>query len=162
MNTIKVKNQEMNGLIPRYKRIGSELSNLAFEVNQMINRLEPALMTAMDVDLRLCSTLRQLQNCEEQTGTLITQINLAIERFEASDRRVVSMSNELIYEFKQILHQIKNKTARVTAISPAMIEDKQTLEKLFDAKGHIDSVKLGYIAEVSGIKKDKENDKNGV
>ena len=156
MNRIQLKDQELNGLTPRYKKIQSDLSNLAHEINQMINRLEPTLLTSQDIDMRLTSALRNLQNCEEKVGILINQINIAGERFEASDRRVVNMSNELIYQFKQVLHQIKNDSSVIAPLNPALIEDKQIIEEMFEAKGQIDSVKLGYIAEIADIKKDEE------
>jgi len=159
MAKITLNDTELGSLIPRYKAIASRMSNLAFEVNQLINRLEPALMTSGDIDIRLTSILRKLQNGEERVNTLVSQINIAMERFAASDRRLTIESNELIYEFKQILHQIKKNTVAVPP-NPAAIESKAIIDGMFEAKGQIDSVKLGYIADIANVKPIGE-DENG-
>ena len=108
MPKIKLNDKELDYLIPRYKAIISRISELAMEINQMINRLEPSLMTSGEIDIRLTSVLRNLQNCEENVSTLISHINMTVEQFGASDKRLTSESNLLIYEFKQILHQFKS------------------------------------------------------
>jgi len=156
--TIKLNDHDLNGLVPRYKKIQTGLSDLSYEINNVINRLEPALATSMDIDLRLCSILRNLQNCEEKAGTLISQITMAVEQFDASERRVVGMSNELIYQFKQIVHQTKGGSFIPVIIDPSVSESKQIIEDLFAAQGHIESVKLGYIADITGIRKDEKDD----
>ena len=161
MAKITLKDKDLGHIIPRYKAIASKVSNLAFEINQMINRLEPSLMTSGDIDIRLTSMLRNLQNSEERVNTLVSQINIAMERFEASDRRLMSESNELIYEFKQILHQIKKNNVIISP-NPAAIEDKSIIDEMFEAKSQIDSVKLGYIADIANIKSIKEDENESI
>jgi len=150
MARIKLNDKELDFLISRYKSIITKVSGLAMEINQMINRLEPSLMTSGDIDIRLTSMLRSLQNCEEYLAALVSHINIAVEQFSASDKRITSESNELIYEFKQILHQIKNNGVLVLPNQTA-IKDKEVVDGMFEARSHIDSVKLKYIAEVAGI-----------
>ena len=152
MPKINLNDKELNILIPRYKSVVTRISELAFEINQMINRLEPNLMTADDIDIRLTSMLRNLQNCEEYITALILQINVAVERFGISDKKLTGEANELIYEFKQILHQIKKNSVHVLP-NQTTLKNKAVIDELFEAKSHIDSVKLSYIAEVANIKR---------
>jgi hypothetical protein len=151
MAQITLKDRDLGNLIPRYKAIASKVSNLAFEINQMINRLEPSLMASGDIDIRLTSTRRTLQNGEERVNTLASQITLAMERFAASDRRLMIESNELIYEFKQILHQIKRNHV-IASPDPVAIKGKAAIDGMFEAKSQIDSVKLEYIADIAHVK----------
>jgi len=156
MPKIKLDANDLDFLIPRYRAIASRVSNLAYEIKQMINRLEPSLLVAGDIDVRLISMLRKLQNCEEDINGLISQIQYAAEQFTACDKRLTNESNELIYEFKQILHQIKKNNVCVLP-NANMIRNKTITDGLFEAESLINSVKLGYIAEISNIKTHAED-----
>jgi|GEM_PF-5878888 len=151
MVRITLKDKDLELLASRYRTIAGDISTLAFGINQIINRLEMSLLASGDIDIRLTSTLRNLQNCEEKIGMLISQITVALERFDESNKKLMCDSNELIYEFKQILFQSKSNST-LAAPDKSVIERKRTIENFFDVKGQITSAKVGYIADMSGIK----------
>jgi len=105
-----------------------------------------------DIDIRLTSMLRNLQYCEENINTLISQIKVTVERFSANDKWVTKEANQLIYEFKQILHQIKKNNVLIMPNAEA-VQDKMHIDEMFEANSLITSVKLGYIAEIANVKR---------
>ena len=154
MLKITLNDKDLEQLIPRYKAIAEKISNLTYGIKQLVNRLEPALLASDDIDDRLISILKSLQLCEEKASKFISQINITLERFDDSERKITADSNMLIYEFKQILYQIRSNT--ITA-SPGLTEmkNKAVIDDIFGITGSSGSVKLGYIAEVANINGDK-------
>jgi len=151
MSRITINDKDLELLVPRYKAISGLVTDLAFEVNQMINRLEPAVLTSDNIDVRIVSIVRRLEKSAEAIRILISQINITIEKFNNVNRNLIIELNKLIYELKEMFHQKENIKFYVFP-NPRAIEDKNTIDKMFEAKAQIESVKLGYIDDVVGKK----------